>query len=152
MVDNFANTGGVITINASNERVSETINAETINTVQTPIKYTYESRGLSIIHAGVDLVAPTGTNVYPIMEGQVIYTGNDIFGYGNHIIVKHDHDYESIYGHLSEIKVKKGDKVNLTTLIGKSGSTGLSTGPHLHLEIHHGGKVVNPTEIVPNVK
>lgn len=143
------NIGGVFAINLE---PSPTIDVTTLPSVQTPIDYRYESRGFSWYHAGVDLVAPTGTKVHPIMPGIVQESPGDQFGYGNYVTVTHDQGYSSIYAHLSEIDVKAGDKVSLNTVLGKSGSTGRSTGPHVHLEVYYQGKTINPAEIVPEVK
>ncbi len=146
----LANIGGnlVLAFNTPNP----TIDAETTHAVQSPINFEYESRGVSWFHSGADLVAPTGTPVKAIMEGQVEAVNHETFGFGNHVIVKHDEGYESIYGHLSKTEVEPGQKVTLDTELGKSGSTGFSTGPHLHLEIHQNGAIVNPADIVPGVK
>lgn len=146
----FANMGGNLTLAFNTP--SPTVDASTKYTVQLPIDFTYESRGFSWYHPGADLVAPTGTPIKPIMVGIVEEVNHDYFGYGNHVIIGHEDGYESIYGHLSKTEVEIGQKVDLTTEIGKSGSTGFSTGPHLHLEIHKNGIPVDPSEIVPGVK
>ncbi len=65
-------------------------------------------------------------------------------GYGNHIIIDHGYGYESLYAHLKTMDVKKGQKVKKGEKIGGIGSTGLSTAPHLHYEVHYNGKAVNP--------
>lgn len=150
LIHGLSNIGGNFVLVVSTPRV--TIDTSTISSVQAPIDFQYESRGMSWFHAGVDLVAPTGTPVRPIMAGIVTETPEFTWGFGKHIIIKHFNDYESIYGHLSQIEVKPGDIVNLNTELGKSGSTGFSTGPHLHLEIHQNGQLVNPADIVPGVK
>lgn len=147
---NFANIGGNVALAFNTPTV--TIDAHTVHAVQSPINFRYESRGMSWFHRGVDLVAPTGTAVRPIMAGTVKEVNHYKYGYGVHVIVTHDEGYESIYGHLSKTEVKKGQKVGLETQLGKSGSTGFSTGPHLHLEIHQNGVLVNPADIVPGVK
>lgn len=152
-VENFANVGGVIAISINpSSNTQPVINAETIPAIQSPIEFTYESRGISFFHAGTDLVAPVGTAVYPIMPGTVTLTGSDPFGYGNHVVVKHEDGYESLYAHLSKISVKIDDRVQMSSELGKSGSTGFSTGPHLHLEVRYEGQIINPAEIVPTIK
>ncbi|MFW5770399.1 MAG: M23 family metallopeptidase, partial [Spirochaetota bacterium] len=60
------------------------------------------------------------------------------------IMIQHNDGYESLYGHCSKILVEKGDKVETSTIIGRIGSTGRSTGPHLHFTLYHHGKVINP--------
>lgn len=154
LVHNLANIGGssVLAINLVNGTPNPTIDASTKYTVRLPIDYQYESRGFSWYHAGVDLVTPTGTPVRPIMVGIVEAVNHDYFGYGNHVIVAHEDGYKSIYGHLSLTEVKPGQRVELSTELGKSGSTGFSTGPHLHLEIHKDGVTIDPAEIVPGVR
>ena len=135
---------------------SPTVTADLVTSVsiQKPIEFTSESRCVSWFHAGADLVAPVGTSVRPIMEGSVTSVDNNAWGggYGKHIIVSHAQGYESLYAHLSKIEVEAGQTVSLEREIAKSGNTGLSTGPHLHLEIHQNGKVINPAELVPGVK
>ncbi len=153
LVHNLANIGGPLAVNAVALNAPKVeIDAQTLPSIQSPIAYEYESRGFSWYHAGADLVAPTGTPVKPIMEGTVEATPYDPIGYGIHVILAHSEGYESIYGHLSQVEVKVGQKVNLNTELGKSGSTGFSTGPHLHLEIHQNGTAINPAEIVPGIQ
>ncbi len=94
-------------------------------------------------HNGIDMACPTGTNIYPTMGGQVTTSGwSDI--YGNYVIIQHPNKYKSLYGHMSKRNVKAGDWVDVNTVIGKVGSTGMSTGPHLHFVIYEGDKVVDP--------
>ncbi len=154
IVRNFSNIGGpiVLAVNLGDATPEATIDAGTTLSVQTPIRFDYESRGFSWIHSGADLVAPTGTPVFPIMPGVVETVAYDPLGFGNHVILKHDLGYESIYGHLSKAEVTEGERVGFTTELGLSGSTGFSTGPHLHIEIHLNGVPVNPADIVPGVK
>lgn len=150
IIHNFANVGGSLVLAVNTPKA--VVDAATVHTVQSPIDFTYESRGFSWFHSGADLVAPTGTPVFPIMPGTVETVAYDPFGFGIHVIVKHDEGYESIYGHLSKTEVKEGQMVDLSTELGKSGSTGFSTGPHLHIEVHLNGVPVNPADIVPGVK
>lgn len=150
LVHNFSNIGGNLVLAFNTPK--PVIDATTLSSVEAPIDFQYESRGYSWYHPGADLVAPLGTSVRPIMPGTVGTVTYDRFGYGNHIVVKHEQGYESLYGHLSELEVQQGQKVSLDTEIGKSGSTGFSTGPHLHLEVHKDGVPVNPAEIVPGVR
>jgi murein DD-endopeptidase MepM/ murein hydrolase activator NlpD len=82
------------------------------------------------------------------MKGIVTKTEYNWFGYGNMIVVSHGPDFESLYAHLSKIDVKVGEQVTTDSIIGLSGSTGHSTGPHLHLEIHQDGKAIDPAPVL----
>ena len=97
-------------------------------------------------HSGVDMACPTGTSVYAAMAGKVIETGYNAT-YGNYVILQHTSGYKTLYGHLSAIKTKRGAYVNQDTIIGKVGSTGMSTGPHLHFTVFKNGKLVNPVAL-----
>ena len=99
-------------------------------------------------HKGIDIAAKTGTPVYAAEKGIIEKTGFYRNGYGNLIIVKHEQDLATYYAHLSEILVRSGQSVNKGTLIGRVGSTGRSTGPHLHFEVRKGGKAMNPEEFL----
>ena len=99
--------------------------------------------GKNKFHSGVDLAAPKGTEVFACGHGVVQKTGWDNV-YGYYVIVQHDSNRSSFYAHLSKILVTKEDKVNTKTCIGKVGSTGASTGPHLHFEIRKNNSKINP--------
>ena len=94
-------------------------------------------------HTGLDIAAPKGTPVKPALPGEVLFTGWQR-GYGNVIMVDHGGDMITVYGHLSKILVSEGQKVSSTTTIGLVGSTGMSTGNHLHFEVRINGKAQNP--------
>lgn len=94
-------------------------------------------------HHGQDFSAPFGTEVYATGAGKIKYVGKDR-GLGNFITIQHGYGYESMYGHLSSFSVKKGDLVKRGDLIGLTGSTGYSTGPHLHYQINLYGRYQNP--------
>lgn len=94
-------------------------------------------------HSGVDMACPQGTPVYAALGGTVTSVGyNNV--YGNYIIVTHHSGYKSLYGHLSKQLVTRGKWVDTNSRIGLVGSTGLSTGPHLHFTVYKFGKTVNP--------
>ncbi len=150
-IHSLANLGGPLTFNPVNNSSGVLADVQTNNTVQKPLDFEYESRGFSWFHTGVDLVVPVNTPVKPVMEGVVEATPYEPTGYGYHVILQHGQGYESVYGHLSEIDVKVGDKVGVNTILGLSGSTGFSTGPHLHLEVRLNGQPINPAELVPGV-
>lgn len=120
----------------------------TLHSIQIPLqKYTI-SQGYWWLHSGVDLASSTGEPIRPVMKGRVALVERGRTGYGNHIIIKHDIQHESLYAHLSKILVKEGDEVNLDTIIGEVGSTGRSTGPHLHLEIRMDEQNINPSPLL----
>jgi murein DD-endopeptidase MepM/ murein hydrolase activator NlpD len=98
-------------------------------------------------HNGLDLAAPAGTEVYPAREGRVIETGTDAV-YGNYIIVAHQNNWASLYGHLSSILVKPDSSVTRNSIIGKVGSSGQSTGPHLHFELRKNGTALDPGKLL----
>jgi murein DD-endopeptidase MepM/ murein hydrolase activator NlpD len=105
--------------------------------------------GYDHFHMGVDLAAPEGTPVLAPADGVVVLTGAEgslgrYFGYGNHIVIAHSGRLETIYGHLDQVDVKAGDIVGRGQVIGLEGSTGYSTGPHLHFEVHLGGQLADP--------
>lgn len=152
LIHNLQNIGGksLVELNVM-AAPTVTIDAQTLASVQMPIDYEYESRGFSFFHTGADLVAPTGTPVYPVMAGKVELVSQERYGYGKHVVVSHDQGFTSLYAHLSAITVAQGQEVTLDTQLGKSGNTGNSTGPHLHLELTQNGKLVNPAEIVPGI-
>jgi murein DD-endopeptidase MepM/ murein hydrolase activator NlpD len=97
-----------------------------------------------LMHTGVDLTAPTGTPVYVSGKGKVIKAGPSTEGYGKVVIVDHGFGYSSLYAHLHEIKVKKGQTLKRGDLIGTIGSTGRSVAPHLHYEVRYHDKPVDP--------
>jgi murein DD-endopeptidase MepM/ murein hydrolase activator NlpD len=104
------------------------------------------------LHKGIDIAADSGEPVYAVADGSVIYAGNGLRGYGNVVIVQHDGHLSSLYAHNSELKVKQGDRVTQGTLLALLGSTGRSTGPHVHFEIREGDTAVNPRSVLPTSK
>lgn len=100
-------------------------------------------------HDGIDISAPEGTPVKASAGGRVIYSGSGIRGYGNIIIIKHTNNYFTVYAHNRENHVLEGDIVKQGQIIGKVGSTGKATGPHLHFEIRKGKTPVDPLKLLP---
>ena len=94
-------------------------------------------------HDGLDFSAPTGTPVYASADGVVAFAGR-VHGYGNLIKLNHKFGFESRYGHLSKIVVRRGQQIKRGQKIGEVGNTGLSTAPHLHYEIRLSGNPVDP--------
>jgi murein DD-endopeptidase MepM/ murein hydrolase activator NlpD len=94
-------------------------------------------------HTGVDIAAARGSPVRAAFGGMVLYAGW-FGGYGKLIVIDHGDGYSTLYGHLSAIDVAVGDQITRGQVVGRVGSTGYSTGPHLHFEIRHLGKPINP--------
>jgi murein DD-endopeptidase MepM/ murein hydrolase activator NlpD len=95
-------------------------------------------------HPGLDFTAPQGTPVYATADGVIRVAGNLGNGYGNHIVIDHGYSYNTLYGHLYRLKVKRGQAVKRGEVIGYVGNTGKSTGPHLHYEVIKGRKHLDP--------
>ncbi len=100
------------------------------------------------MHKGIDISGHSGTPIVAPREGKVTFTGWK-GGYGNTIIIEHPDNFKTLYAHLKAIKVKVGDTVKMGDVIGLMGSTGRSTGPHLHFEVHKDGVARNPLFFLP---
>jgi murein DD-endopeptidase MepM/ murein hydrolase activator NlpD len=120
----------------------------TQNSVRWPVEEIRITQGFHQYHKAIDLAEPVGSPVYPIMDGVVESISYQRFGYGNHIIIDHGSGFKSLYAHLSKVIIKKGQEVDKNTVLGLVGSTGRSTGPHLHLEVHDNGQPFNPLMIL----
>lgn len=114
-------------------------------------KYGYRANpfhgGGSEFHSGVDISGDTGDPIKATASG-VVVLADWSQGYGKCVRVKHKHGYETLYGHLSKINVKVGQEVKADHEIGELGSTGRSTGPHLHYEVRYLGRPLNPSEFL----
>jgi len=95
-------------------------------------------------HAGLDFSAPQGTPIYATADGVVETATNSGNGYGNHVIINHGFSYKTLYGHMVKIKAVSGNTVKRGEVIGYVGSTGKSTGPHLHYEVIKGNVKIDP--------
>lgn len=102
------------------------------------------------MHTGMDFTSPVGTEIHATGNGVVNKVEYDGRGYGNNVIISHGFGYQTLYGHMSKILVRPGQKVSRGDLIGYVGNTGTSTGPHLHYEVLKGGKPVNPVNYYYN--
>lgn len=98
-------------------------------------------------HQGIDIANSSGTNIKAAAKGIVTFAGNKA-GYGKVIIIDHGNEYNSLYGHNRKLLVDVGDEVEKGQVIAKMGSTGRSTGPHLHFEVHKNGNPINPLDIL----
>jgi murein DD-endopeptidase MepM/ murein hydrolase activator NlpD len=95
-------------------------------------------------HYGVDFSAPKGTPIYATGDGTIAKVKKSRRGFGNHVVINHSYGYESLYAHMTKYTVRKGQKVKRGDIIGYVGSTGKSTAPHLHYEVHKDGRKINP--------
>jgi len=98
-------------------------------------------------HAGLDLAVPEGSDVRAASDGHVEQAGADS-AYGLFVLLEHSDGYESMYGHLSRILVTRGERVRAGEVIALTGNSGRSTAPHLHFEIRHNGRSVDPLQLV----
>ena len=104
--------------------------------------------GTRSFHGGIDMAVATGTPIYPSMDGTVTTAGYNAT-YGNYVIITHHSGYKTLYGHMSKITCKKGNFVYAgSTQIGLVGSTGQSTGPHLHFTVYKNGNTINPMSVL----
>lgn len=99
--------------------------------------------GTSRFHRGIDIAAPVGTPVGSLAAGTVTMAGERA-GYGRVVMIEHDDGWRSVYAHCDRLDVQPGQRVQAGDPIATVGSTGRSTGPHLHLELHHQGRAVDP--------
>lgn len=99
---------------------------------------------ISKMHTGMDFTASLGTIIYATGDGIVEVADSESAGYGSHVVINHSYGYETLYGHMSKILVKKGQHVQRGEKIGLVGSTGTSTGPHCHYEVIKNGQKINP--------
>ena len=105
--------------------------------------------GTSAFHRAVDISAPTGTPIVAARSGTVSFVGWSDQGYGNLIKIRHSGGAETWYAHNSQMNVSVGQYVHQSETIGLVGSTGLSTGPHLHFEVHENGEALDPLGFLP---
>ncbi|MEN9523731.1 MAG: hypothetical protein RL065_2108 [Bacteroidota bacterium] len=102
------------------------------------------------LHSGLDFTAPTGTPIYATGDGVVSLSRYDNSGYGMHVVINHGYGYQTLYGHMSRMKVNAGQTVKRGDVIGYVGSTGKSTGPHCHYEVIKGGNKIDPVNFFYN--
>ncbi len=140
-----------------------TSSSSSSKSVYTSIKFTWPTPGYSLItspygtrfdpifktrkmHTGVDIGAPMSAKIVAAASGKVVVAGWSSRGYGNYVVIQHDGAFSTLYAHMSKILVTKGQTVSKGDTIGKVGSTGYSTGPHLHFEVLVNGDDVNPMQ------
>lgn len=136
------------------ERVTEQTIIE-VTPTDTKFQWPFSRFGLttrfSASHPGVDLINPVGIPIYPVSDGWIQWTIFSNWGYGNHVLVEHDGGMKSLYGHMSKIEVKPGQTVDKKTKLGEAGSTGWSTGSHVHLEVYQNNIPINPLDVLPSI-
>ncbi|HEX6558684.1 MAG TPA: M23 family metallopeptidase [Longimicrobiales bacterium] len=118
--------------------------------VAAPLTSPYGLRFLGLrpdIHRGVDLAVPVGTPVAAMKSGTVEFAG-EMQGYGMVVILRHGASLRSVYAHLSQISVRRGDRVEGRQVIGLSGASGNASGPHLHFEIDRWGRAEDPVPLL----
>jgi murein DD-endopeptidase MepM/ murein hydrolase activator NlpD len=96
------------------------------------------------MHNGLDFTAPQGTPIYATADGTIVKADYNATGFGNHVVINHGFGYETLYGHMIKLNTTVGQLVKRGELIGWVGSTGKSTGPHCHYEVHKNGGPVDP--------
>lgn len=97
-----------------------------------------------LFHEGIDISANIGSEVFSTAQGRVVSIMYSKYGYGNRVVIQHSYGFETLYAHMGDINVKKGQWVRKNQLIGTVGNTGKSTGSHLHYEIHKNGEPRDP--------
>ena len=103
--------------------------------------------GKRTFHGGLDMAVATGTPIYAALDGTVTAVGYNAT-YGNYVIITHHSGYKTLYGHMKSTACRKGNFVYTNTIIGYVGSTGMSTGPHLHFTVYKNGKTINPFTVL----
>lgn len=108
------------------------------------------SQGFNTFHEGIDIAGAAGTPIVAAASGEVVFVGWDDWGLGNMVEIQHPDGSRTLYGHNQSLLVRKGQQVSQGQVIAKMGSTGNSTAPHLHFEVHPGGRAaVNPMSLLP---
>ena len=105
------------------------------------------SAGKRTFHGGIDMAVSSGTPIYAALDGTVTAVGYNAT-YGNYVIITHHSGYKTLYGHMKSTACRKGNFVYTNTVIGYVGSTGMSTGPHLHFTVYKNGKTINPLVVL----
>ena len=103
--------------------------------------------GLASNHTGIDMACPKGTPIKSVMSGTILKAGWSNI-YGNYVVIKHSGGYQTLYGHMTRYTVRQGQRVDQGTCIGYVGSTGYSTGPHLHFTVYKNGKRIDPLPLI----
>ncbi len=118
--------------------------------VQGPIVSGYGAKGAGLANDGVNISAPKGSPVVASAPGTVVYAGDEMKGFGNLVLIRHEGDWVTAYAHLDRVLVKKDTVVAQGDEIGTVGKTGNAASPQVHFEVRQGGKAVDPTSVVKN--
>lgn len=113
-----------------------------------PVIAEYGSNVSGARNAGIDIAVPAGTPIHASASGTISYAGNELRGYGNLVLIKHDDGYVTAYAHAERIIVSRGDVVQKGQVIGYAGQTGDVSSPQLHFEIRRGVQPVNPRSVL----
>lgn len=119
--------------------------------VRYPVEEVKITQGYRLFHPGIDFDGLTGDKIYPIKDGKVEAISLSRYAYGNAVLVNHGGEITTLYAHLFKIYVAEGQEVTTNTVLGEMGSTGHSSGDHLHLEIRDEGRPVNPYTLLPRL-
>ena len=111
--------------------------------------YGYMTQYFHAYHQGIDIAAPTGTPLYAAASGRVVKAVKLAWSYGWYLVIDHGYGFETLYGHCSQFAVGVGERVERGQIIAWMGSTGRTTGPHLHFEVRYNGQAVNPLNYLP---
>ncbi len=138
-------------INTINAQRETPIQLKTERSIQSPLSTMYVNQKYFKFHPALDLKSVSDNPIKPAMIGTIVKAEYSKSGYGNVVIVDHGDGVQTLYAHMKKILVKVGDIVDLNTTIGLVGSTGRSTGPHLHFEVRANGIATNPSSIFPSL-
>lgn len=111
----------------------------------------YLTTRFSSYHPGIDIAIGLGMPIHPIIDGQILELGWNVFGLGNFVVIAHENGFKSKYAHMGRVFVKVGQKVTSENILGEVGLTGRTSGPHTHLEITRNGKYVDPQALLPEI-
>jgi peptidase M23-like protein len=151
-------SGGKVGISLAKQMPEATPEPTHINTeVEIKTEKTYQmptlgyvSQRYTFFHNGIDIAGNENQEVFPITNGEVKQVEYSRFGYGINVMVDHGNDTLTRYAHMKAASVYVGQEVSKNSILGYVGSTGWSTGAHLHFEIYHNGRTVNPLEVIPS--
>lgn len=126
----------------------ETLKGQFIMPVNGNIISKYGKKPDGSFNDGINIETSAGAAVHAASDGKVVYAGNELKGYGNLVIIRHDGGYLTTYAHLEEYSVKKGDAITKSQVIGKVGATGNVKSPQLHFSLHKGKEMLNPEDLM----